>query len=128
MTAATGKSADGGPVAQAQRTDPLRTSGRSRTSGRPRASGRSESASRLKSGSRPEEASRTAGVDRISVALIPKVVDALHRLQMRTNLSKTDLVNRALTLYEFFEAQLDADRDILIRDNGTQEVQSVMLL
>src|SRR5271163_199011 len=32
MTAATGKSADGGPVAQAQDTDPLRTSGRSRTS------------------------------------------------------------------------------------------------
>jgi len=67
-------------------------------------------------------------VERISVALIPKVVDALRRLQNRTNLSKTDLVNRALTLYDFVEAQLDADRDILIRDNVTQEVQSVMLL
>jgi hypothetical protein len=128
MTAATGKSADGGQVGQAQHTDAPRRAGRSRTSGRPPASGRPESASRPASGSRPEAASHPAGAVRISVALIPKVVEALHRLQLRTNLSKTDLVNRALTLYEFFEAQLDADRDILIRDNGTQEVQSVMLL
>lgn len=125
MTAGPGTSADGGHVARAQHTDPA---ARPRTSGRPRASGRSESASRPESSSRPEEAGHPAGVERISVALIPKVVDALHRLQVRTNLSKTDLVNRALTLYEFFEAQLDADRDILIRDNSTQEVQSVMLL
>jgi hypothetical protein len=62
------------------------------------------------------------------VALIPKVADILLILQERTNLSKTDLVNRALTLLDFFEAQMDAGRDILIRDNVTQEIQSVRLL
>ena len=128
MTAAHGKSANGGHVGLAQHTDPLRTADRSRASGRPRASGRSESARRPRSGSRPEGTGHPPDAERISVALIPKVIEALQRLQNRTNLSKTDLVNRALTLYEFFEAQLDADRDILIRDNVTQEVQSVMLL
>jgi hypothetical protein len=122
MTAATGKGANGGHVARAQYTDPPRTAGRSRTSGRPEAPGR------LKPGDHPEAASHASGVERISVALIPKVVDALLRLQARTNLSKTDLVNRALTLLDFFEAQLDSDRDILIRDKVTQEIQSIMLL
>jgi uncharacterized protein (DUF342 family) len=62
------------------------------------------------------------------VALIPKAADSLQTLQERTNLSKTDLVNRALTLLEFIEAQMEAGRDILIRDNGTQEIQSIRLL
>ena len=128
MTAATGKGANRGHVAPTQHTDPVRTTGRSPVSGRPQASGRLESASRLKSRSRPEGAGHPPGMERISVALIPKVVDALQRLQARTNLSKTDLVNRALTLLDFFEAQRDSDRDILIRNNDTQEVQSVMLL
>jgi len=128
MTAATGKGADGGHVARAQHTDPVRAADRSRNSGRPRASGRPESVGRSGAAGRSEGADHLSGMERITVALIPKVVEALQRLQNRTNLSKTDLVNRALTLYEFFDAQLDADRDILIRDNGTQEVQSVMLL
>ncbi len=128
MTAATGKGADGGHVARAQHTDPLRTADRSQISGRPRVSGRSESARRSGSASRSAGAGHPSGMERITVALIPKVVEALQRLQNRTNMSKTDLVNRALTLYEFFEAQRDADRDVLIRDKTTQEVHSVMLL
>jgi hypothetical protein len=128
MTAARGKGADGGHVARAQQTDTPRTADRSRISGRPRASGRSESAGRSGSARRSGGADHLSAMERITVALIPKVVEALQRLQNRTNLSKTDLVNRALTLYEFFDAQLDADRDILIRDNVTQEIQSVMLL
>ena len=128
MTAARGKGADGGHVTRAQHTDPLRTADRSRISGRPRDSGRPESAGRSGSARRSAGADHLSGMERITVALIPKVVEALQRLQNRTNLSKTDLVNRALTLYEFFDAQLDADRDILIRDNVTQEIRSVMLL
>lgn len=72
--------------------------------------------------------SRTQFMERITVALIPKVAEGLQRLQNRTNMSKTDIVNRAITLYEFIDAQLHADQDILIRDRNTQEVQSVMLL
>jgi hypothetical protein len=122
MTAATGKSANGGHVARAQHANPLRTADRSRAPGRLRASDRSESARR------PEGTSHPPVAERITVALIPKVADILLILQERTNLSKTDLVNRALTLLDFFEAQMDAGRDILIRDNVTQEIQSVRLL
>ena len=45
---------------------------------------------------RPQAAS-----ERITVALMPAAADHLRRLQQRTNLSKTDLANRAITSYEF---------------------------
>jgi uncharacterized protein (DUF342 family) len=67
-------------------------------------------------------------VDRITVALIPKAGEDLQRLQDRTSLSKTDIANRAITLYEFIDAQMRAGRDILIRDNETGETQVVRLL
>ena len=67
-------------------------------------------------------------VDRITVALIPKASEDLQRLQEATSLSKTDIANRAITLYEFIDAQMRAGRDILIRDNETGETQIVRLL
>jgi hypothetical protein len=73
-----------------------------------------------------EEASRTA--ERITVALIPKAADDLQRLQDRTSLSKTDITNRAITLYEFIDEQLREGRDVLIRDNKTGETQVVRFL
>ena len=63
----------------------------------------------------------------MTVALTPKVAAGLTLLQERTGLSKTDLVNRAITLYEFADAQLQAGRDLLVRDTGG-EVQLVKLL
>jgi hypothetical protein len=69
-----------------------------------------------------------AVVDRITVALIPKAGEDLQRLQDRTSLSKTDIANRAITLYEFIDAQMRAGRDVLIRDNTTGETQVVRLL
>lgn len=66
--------------------------------------------------------------DRVTVALIRKAADDLQRLQDRTNLSKTDLVNRAITLYEFIEAQLRGGHDLLVRDNRTGATQTVLIL
>jgi hypothetical protein len=66
--------------------------------------------------------------ERITVALIPKAENDLRVLQQRTNLSRTDLANRAITSYEFFEGQLRAGRDLLVRDNATGEMQLVWLL
>jgi uncharacterized protein (DUF342 family) len=66
--------------------------------------------------------------ERITVALVPKVAEELQRLQKRTSLSKTDLTNRAITLYEFIDGQLSEGREILIRDKETGETQSVMIL
>ncbi len=69
-----------------------------------------------------------ATTDRITVALIPKASEDLLRLQGRTSLSKTDLVNRAISLYEFIESQLQAGRDLIVRDRETGESQLVRLL
>lgn len=80
------------------------------------------------SGLEPGVARMPSAVDRITVALIPKASEDLQRLQDRTGLSKTDIANRAITLYEFIDAQMRAGRDILIRDNETGETQVVRLL
>ena len=65
--------------------------------------------------------------ERITVALIPKAARNLAKTQRRRGLSKTDITNRALSLYEFIDAALDAGSEILVRDKaGT--VQSVHLL
>jgi hypothetical protein len=74
------------------------------------------------------ETARTQVVDRITVALIPKAGEDLQRLQDKTGLSKTDIVNRAISLYEFINAQIRAGRDVLIRDNETHETQTVLIL
>ena len=66
--------------------------------------------------------------DRITVALIPKASTDLQHLQDRTGLSKTDLVNRAITLYEFIDAQLRAGRDLLLRDNAAGETHAILIL
>jgi hypothetical protein len=71
---------------------------------------------------------RTLPVDRVTVALIPKASDDLQRLQDKTGLSKTDIVNRAISLYEFFETQLDAGNDLIVRDPKTGETQLVRFL
>jgi hypothetical protein len=66
--------------------------------------------------------------DRITVALIPQSAEDLQTLQDRTSLSKTDLVNRAITLYEFIDAQLREGHDLIVRDKKTGETQLVRFL
>lgn len=61
----------------------------------------------------------------ISVSLIPAVRGDLQRLQNRTGLSKTDVVNRAISLYEFLEAQLHDGHDLMVRDNRTGETRVI---
>jgi hypothetical protein len=77
---------------------------------------------------RASNTEQAVAVERITVALIPQAGDDLQQLQDRIGLSKTDIVNRAITLYEFIDAQLRAGRDVLIRDNETKETQTVRLL
>jgi hypothetical protein len=66
--------------------------------------------------------------DRITVALIPQAAEHLQHLQDTTGLSKTDLVNRAVSLYDFINTQLEAGRDLLIRDNEAEETQVIRLM
>jgi hypothetical protein len=82
----------------------------------------------IKDKGKEDDAARQSPPDRITVALIPKAADELLRLQDRTRLSKTDVVNRAITLYEFIDARTSAGQEILIRDKETGETQAVVLL
>ncbi len=66
--------------------------------------------------------------ERITVALIPAVAGNLRLLQERTNLSKTDIANRAITTYAFFDAQLESGHDLIVRDPRTGESQVVRFL
>lgn len=68
-----------------------------------------------------DDAARQSLPERITVALIPKVAEDLLRLQERTRLGKTDVVNRAITLCEFIDARQWAGQEILIRDRKTRE-------
>ena len=66
--------------------------------------------------------------ERITVALIRKVGEDLQRLQKGTNMSKTDIVNRAISLYEFINSQQHQGQDVLIRNNDTGELRTIMFL
>ena len=60
-------------------------------------------------------------VERVNVALVPDAAEALDKLQSRTRMKKVDLVNQALKLYEFIDAELRAGNKVLIRDEGGQD-------
>jgi hypothetical protein len=65
--------------------------------------------------------------ERITVVLLPKAAAGLARLLERTRLSKTDLVNRAISLYELIDGQTAGGSTVLIRKpDGTD--QQVMFL
>jgi hypothetical protein len=57
---------------------------------------------------------------RITFALVPTAAADLKRTQDRSGLSRTDIVNRALTLYEFIDAELSAGGDLFVCHSGQQ--------
>ena len=59
-----------------------------------------------------------APADRITVALVAKAAADLQNTHERTRMSKTDIVNRAVTLYEFVEAEMRAGADLIVRRDG----------
>jgi hypothetical protein len=63
--------------------------------------------------------------EHITVALIPPVADQLRCLQKNTQLSATDLTNRAITSYAFLDEQMRAGNDLMVRDNWTGETRLV---
>lgn len=77
---------------------------------------------------RGEDEGQRLSSERITVALIAKVAEDLQRLQGATGLSKTDIVNRSISLYEFLQTQMDANNDIIVRDKATGETQIVRFL
>jgi hypothetical protein len=59
--------------------------------------------------------------ERITVALVPKASADLRRTQRRTELSKTDIVNRAVSLYEFADAEQSDGAELIIRRSSGEE-------
>jgi hypothetical protein len=70
---------------------------------------------------------RQVVAERITVGLIPRVVAELERLQESSGLSKTDLVNRAISLSAYVDAQIAAGKDLLLRDSNG-EIERLHLL
>lgn len=62
------------------------------------------------------------------MALIPQAGQSLQQLQNRTGQGKTDIVNRAISLYEFIEAQLRDGHDLIVRNRATGETQLIRFL
>jgi hypothetical protein len=65
--------------------------------------------------------------ERITVGLIRKVSNQLEQLQS-TGLSKTDIVNRSISLYAFVTAEQDAGNEILVRNDSTGNLERIRLL
>ena len=74
------------------------------------------------------DVARPTLTDRITVALIPQAAEDLQHLQDQTGLSKTDIVNRAISLYDFVITQQGEGRDLLVRDNDAEETQVIRLI
>lgn len=69
---------------------------------------------------------RPAVAERINVALIAEAAEAIEKLRHRTGLKKVDIVNRALSIYEFIDAELRAGNRIIIRDqDGNDQVVKI---
>ena len=67
-------------------------------------------------------------VSRVTVSLIPKAATELSVLQAQTGMSRTDLVNRAVSLYAMWSDEVAAGREFKVHDPATGETQSVRVL
>jgi hypothetical protein len=57
-----------------------------------------------------------AGLERVTVNLVPRAAEALRRAVELTGDSKTDTINRALQLYAYIIKDQSEGKDFLIRD------------
>ena len=70
---------------------------------------------------------RNAVTMRITVGLISKAARDLRRTQQRSGLGVADILNRAVTLYEFVDSHQAAGDQILLRRGGAGRVERVRL-
>jgi hypothetical protein len=63
---------------------------------------------------------------RITVALVAKAAADLKKTHDRTRLSRTDIVNRALSLYEFVDAELNAGAELIVRRDGQEHLVKLL--
>jgi hypothetical protein len=68
-----------------------------------------------------------AELERITVNLIPRASKALDDLMRLNGYSKTDNVNRALTVYAFIERIFNEEGELVIRDKDGIESRLTIL-
>jgi hypothetical protein len=68
---------------------------------------------------------RLAAAERVTVTLVPKAAGDLQQAVERTGLSKTDVVNRAVSLYEYIDARLSRGAELLIRDPKSGQLEQI---
>lgn len=77
--------------------------------------------------SQEQPASPSAAVDdRVTVALVSKAATDLQSTHERTRMSKTDIVNRAVSLYEFVEAEMSAGAELMVRRDGEDYIVKLL--
>jgi len=64
--------------------------------------------------------------DPITVILVDKAAADLQIAHERTHMSKTDIINRAVSLYEFVEAEVRAGAELIIRRDGQDFLVKLM--
>jgi predicted transcriptional regulator len=57
----------------------------------------------------------------VSVRLTPKSIRCLDALAQRNGMTKTDVINRALQIYDYIDAEQAEGRQILCRDEAKGE-------
>ena len=59
-----------------------------------------------------------ATAEHLMVPLIAQAAADLQRTHSRRQLSRTDIVNRAISLYEFIDAELNEGAELIVRRHG----------
>jgi hypothetical protein len=55
-------------------------------------------------------------VDRVNVVLTERAAQAIAKIQKRTGLKKVEIVNRALSIYEYIDAEMRTGNELVVRD------------
>lgn len=75
----------------------------------------------------PQRREPAAAVEQIIVPLVEKAATDLQSTQDRSRLSKTDIINRAVSLYEFIDAELYGGAELIVRRDGHDNLLKLFL-
>lgn len=66
-------------------------------------------------------AKSTEPTGRVNVVLVPAAARAIAQLVERTGMKKVDVVNRALQIFEFLDAEGRTGMDLILRGSGSEQ-------
>lgn len=66
--------------------------------------------------------------ERTTVSLLPKTHASLHRLARESGMTKSDVINRAVELYDFVTGRLDAGTELWLRDPAADKYTQLQIL